>query len=250
MIVFAQVSDIHIDGQPRSADRTRAVMDHLNGLPYELDAVLVTGDIADHGRPEEYELARELLKSRHPVLTCPGNHDAREPYRRVLLGEEARGGPINQVHRTADRVFAMCDSSIPGRHDGLLDDETIGWLEGVLADTPPGTPVLVAFHHPPAELHSPYVDGIRQFGEDRLAELVARHPNIPALLCGHAHTAAATTFAGRPLLVAPGVVSTVRLPWEQGADTDLVDLTQPPSVAFHILDDRGRLTTHYRPVLM
>jgi hypothetical protein len=43
------------------------------------------------------------------------------------------------------------------------------------------------------------------------------------------------------------VVSTLRLPWE--ADTDFVlppDLA--PAPAFHVLDDEGRLTTHYRTV--
>ncbi|MFF0205695.1 hypothetical protein [Streptomyces sp. NPDC005017] len=65
--------------------------------------------------------------------------------------------------------------------------------------------------------HVPLVDGIRRFGAGRLAALVERHPDIAAFLCGHAHTAAAPTFAGRPVLVASGVVSTVRLPREHRA---------------------------------
>jgi len=52
-----------------------------------------------------------------------------------------------------------------------------------------------------------------------------------------------TTFAGRPLLVAPGVVSTLRLPWER---EELIDFGPPPGYAFHVLDDDGRITTHYR----
>ncbi|MCO6010496.1 metallophosphoesterase [Actinoallomurus purpureus] len=254
MIVFAHLSDTHLDGTPRATARTAAVLAYLDRLPYDLDAILVTGDIADHGLPAEYEEARRLLASRHPVLTCPGNHDVRAPYRQVLLDEPVGDGPVNQAHRIAGAVFAMCDSSIPGRDDGRLDDETLTWLEGVLVETPPGTPVFVVFHHPPVVLHAPYVDGIRQFGEDRLAGLIGRHPDVVAVLCGHAHTPAATAFAGRPLLVAPGVVSTTRLPWETGTwgtDTDgLVDLDIPPALAFHVLDDEGRLTTHYRVVTL
>ncbi|GAA4608859.1 metallophosphoesterase [Actinoallomurus liliacearum] len=251
VIVFAHLSDTHLDGGPRAAARTRAALAHLDRLPYDLDAVLVTGDIADHGLPAEYEEARGLLASRHPVLTCPGNHDVRAAFRTALLGEPAADVPINRVHRAPGAVFALCDSSIPGRDDGRLDEETLTWLEAVLAETPPTMPVLVAFHHPPVVLHVPYIDGIRQFGEDRLAALVTRHPNVAAIVCGHAHTPAATTFAGRPLVVAPGVVSTVRLPWETGtAGTDgLVDHEIPPAFAFHVLDDDGRLTTHYRVVV-
>jgi 3',5'-cyclic AMP phosphodiesterase CpdA len=256
VLVFAHLSDTHLDGTAPIADRARAAMRCLDALPYDLDAVLVTGDIADHGLPEEYEEARKILASRHPVLVCPGNHDVRAPFREVLLRDTPVAGapdaPVNQVHRTPKGVFVLCDSSIPGRDDGLLDDGTLDWLADVLAATPDDLPVLVAFHHPPATLHSPRVDAIRQFGEERLADLVGRHPKVAALLCGHAHTGAATTFAGRPLLVAPGIKSTLLLPWEYGSedgwsrDDYFVDHRLPPALAFHVLDDSGRLTTHFR----
>jgi 3',5'-cyclic AMP phosphodiesterase CpdA len=105
--------------------------------------------------------------------------------------------------------------------------------------------VFVCFHHPPATLHYPLLDSIRQHGEDRLAALAARHPNLAAFLCGHGHTAAATEFAGRPLRVAPGVLSTLRLEWEPSDELELFDA--PPGVAFHVYDE-GRLVTHYRVV--
>ncbi|MEU0940218.1 metallophosphoesterase [Embleya sp. NPDC005971] len=248
MIVFAHLSDTHLDGGPHAAERTRAVLAHLNALPYDLDAVLVTGDIVDNGLPAEYDEARALLASRHPVLILPGNHDVRGPFREGLFDEPAGDEPINRVHRTAGgAVFALCDSSIPGRADGLLADETLSWLTDVLDETPSTTPVFVAFHHPPVELGSPEIDRIRQFGAERLAEVIAHRPNVAGLLCGHAHTPAATTFAGKPLIVAPGVVSTINLPWERADDdAPFVDPKLPPALAFHRLDDEGRLTTHFR----
>jgi 3',5'-cyclic AMP phosphodiesterase CpdA len=245
MIVMAHLSDTHLDGGERSAERTARTMAYLNDLPRPIDAVLVTGDIADHGRPAEYREAAELLSASYPVLHCPGNHDAREPYREILLGLGAGGEPINQVHQVAGAVFAMCDSTIPGRDDGYLADETIAWLENVLGDASGDAPVFVAFHHPPVTLGVPFIERIRQQGEERLADLASRHPRIVAFLCGHAHTPAATTFAGRPLLVAPAVASMLKLPWESG---DVLDHHLPPAIAFHILDDDGRLTTHYRVI--
>ena len=85
MIVFAQFSDTHLnEGQDR-ARRAAAAVAYLNGLDVALDAVLVTGDIADHGLPAEYRQARAIWSSsRHPVLSCPGNHDARAAYRQAL----------------------------------------------------------------------------------------------------------------------------------------------------------------------
>jgi 3',5'-cyclic AMP phosphodiesterase CpdA len=181
------------------------------------------------------------------VLVCPGNHDVRDAYRRGLLGI-AEGGtaPINSRHEVAGAVFLLCDSSIPGADEGRLDATTLGWLAAELATVPAETPVFLAMHHPPVELHHPVADAIRLFDPEPLAALIAAHPQVVAVLTGHAHTAAVSTFAGRPLLVAPGVISTLRLPWE--GPGPLADVTGPPGVAFHVYDDTGRLTTHYRVV--
>ena len=246
--VVAHVSDPHLDGGERNAERAARVMTYLNELPGPVDAVLITGDIADHGLAQEYEQARKLLTSPLPLFTCPGNHDGRAAYREVLLGEEPADGPVNRLYEVAGAAFALCDSSIPGRADGFLADETLDWLDAALSAlsrSGSGTPVFVGFHHPPVTLHSPFIDAIRQHGEERLADLIRRSPQVVAVLCGHAHTAAASTFAGRPVLVAPGVVSTLRLPWERG---NVLALDLPPAIAFHVLDDERRLTTHFRVV--
>jgi 3',5'-cyclic-AMP phosphodiesterase len=245
MVLLAHVSDIHIDSDERSAERAGRVVRYLAGLPSPPDAVLVTGDVADHGDPSEYEVARALFELPFPVLFCPGNHDVREPYRKALLRDESgEAGPVDRAYEIGGVLILMADSSIPGRHDGLLSEETLAWLDARLASRP-GMPAMIGFHHPPVALGLPFVDGIRQFEEQRLAALVARHPQIVALLCGHAHTPAATTFAGRPLIVAPGVVSTSMLPFETDA---VVDLSLPPMIAFHLLDDELRLTSHFRVV--
>ncbi|WP_155373621.1 metallophosphoesterase [Catellatospora vulcania] len=242
MIVIAHVSDTHFDGGPRNAERAGRVLAYLAALPHPVDAVLVTGDITDNGLPHEYEQAGKVLAAVPGALTLPGNHDVRAAYRAGLLGEPAADGPVNRAVVVGGVTLALCDSSIPGRDDGRLDDETLDWLRGVLAGT--DGPALVCLHHPPVELRSPFIDSLRLHEAQPLADLVAAHPNVVAVLCGHAHTPAATTFAGRPLLVAPGVASRLRLPWE-GEDPPL-DYEAAPGLAFHVLDDDLRLTTHYR----
>ncbi len=52
-------------------------MRHIDGLT--VDAVIVTGDVADHGSPAEYEIARKILTTRHPTLICPGNYRLARP---------------------------------------------------------------------------------------------------------------------------------------------------------------------------
>lgn len=246
MTLLAHISDLHLDGSERATRRATRVMDYLRALPRPVDALLVTGDIADHGEEAEYEEAAQLLTGPFPVLTCPGNHDARPAYRKGLLGEVPDQGPINQVHRIGGTAVLMCDSTIPGRDEGRLDAQTLAWIDATLTALPQDTPALIAFHQPPVELHHPLPDSGMLQEPDRLADLLDAHPGVVAVLTGHAHTAAASTFAARPLIVGPAVTWTLRMPWEgdQAADRD-----QPPGLAFHILDDDRRLTTHYRVVL-
>lgn len=243
MHVIAHVSDLHVDDGEHSRSRAARTMRFVQALPGPLAAIVISGDLADNGKASEYTFVRDLLTDDVPVVTCPGNHDVRGPYREVFLGEPPADGPVNRVDRIGGLTFAMCDSSIPEQNDGYLADETLHWLDEVLGTTP-DDPAFICFHHPPVPLASPFMDRIRQFGADRLADVLARHEQVVAVLCGHAHTPAATTFADRPVLVAPGVVSTLRFPWE---GDDSFDRDLPPAIAFHVLDN-GHLVTHYRVV--
>ncbi|MFI5609136.1 metallophosphoesterase [Amycolatopsis sp. NPDC051903] len=251
MKVFAHLSDLHLDGGERADARAAAVLDWLRNLTRPVEAVLVTGDIADHGLPAEYRRAAELFAYPAPVLTCPGNHDVREAFRETLLGEPASAAPVNVAKDVNGVLLALCDSTIPGEGAGYLEDSTLAWLDETLAAH--AGPAFVAFHHPPLEVGVPLVDAIRQTGEDRLAEVLHRHPRVAAVLCGHVHTGAATTFAGVPVRIAPGVVSGSLLPIEPGADRGWaeggpLDFDRPPSVLLHVLHDDGRVTTHLREV--
>lgn len=242
MVVIAHISDTHLDGGERRHARAKRVMNYLDALPAPVDAIVHTGDITDHGRAAEIEQAAKTLTSvRTPVLTCPGNHDGYTPY----------AGPLNRAAEVGEVVLLLADSVIQGRDDGALSEETLDWLGIELASVQGRRPVLIAFHHPPVVLHHELIDAINlaEQSQRKLATLLDEHPNVMAVLCGHAHTAAATTFAGRPLLVAPGVASTLLLPWEVPGELSFknsLDSLQPPAVAFHVVEGHGRVTTHYR----
>ncbi|MCR6484450.1 metallophosphoesterase [Amycolatopsis sp. OK19-0408] len=250
-MIIAHLSDLHLDEGPRAEDRVAAVMAWLGGLARPIDAVVVTGDIADHGAAAEYARAAELLKHPAPVLVCPGNHDDRAEFRTGLLNQPPSAEPIDFAREVGGVLFAMCDSTIPGSGAGFLADSTLAWLDETLAGG--DGPAFVAFHHPPVEVGVPLVDGIRQTGEERLAAVLRRHPRVVALLAGHVHTGASTTFAGVPLRIAPGVVSQSLLPVEPGADRGWaeggpLDYERPPSLLLHVLHDDGRVTSHHRVV--
>ena len=246
MLVLAHISDLHLDGSERATERAERVRDRLWDLPGRVDALLVTGDIAEHGAEAEYEeVARILGDAPFPVLACPGNHDSRAPYRKALLGLPAADGPVNSVRVFDDAAVLMCDSSVPGKDEGALEEETYDWIEATLDGLDQERRALLAFHHPPVTLHHPLPDAYPLREPDRLAALLERRPEIAGIITGHAHTPAATTFAGRPLVVGPGVTWTLRMPWE---GEQIADRDAPVGFAFHVLDDEGRLTSHFRVV--
>jgi 3',5'-cyclic-AMP phosphodiesterase len=241
VITLAHVSDVHIDSGERNAARTTRVVEYLAALPGRVDAVVISGDLTQEGRPVDYAVLREILAPLDvPVLCCPGNHDERGAFRAGMLGGEG-AEPVNQAHEVAGASILLCDSLVPGSDAGRLGPETLSWLDAALLHA--DGPAFVVLHHPPVAVGIPELDRIRLQDPDGLAAVLARHPRVAGVLCGHAHSGAASTFAGIPVRVAPGVKSTTLLPWEHTGDP--TDLDLPVGLAFHLFDD-GVLTTHYR----
>ena len=244
MILLAHISDLHVDGTPRAAERVKRAMDRLRALATPPDALLVTGDIADHGDPAEYREVASLLEAPFPVFALPGNHDRRGAMRTALLGEPEDDRPLNSAHHIGDLTILMCDSTIPGHDEGRLDEVTLGWLEDTLANPDHQGPVLLALHHPPVPVHHAMPDSVPLTNPGDLADLLTRHPRVLAVLAGHAHTAAASGFAARPVLLAPAVTWTLVIPPQA---RNIADLDAPVGIALHTIEDR-QITTHSRTI--
>ncbi|MET9781648.1 metallophosphoesterase [Nocardiopsis alba] len=147
--LIAHISDLHLDGTEETTRRATRTVDHLRSLHRSPDLLVVSGDIADHGAPEEYEQAAALLDLPFPVLVCPGNHDDRAALRSGLLGQDPSDGPVDTEHRGTGFTVLACDTSIPGRDDGHLGTETLERVRRTLDELPEDIPVLLAMHHPP-----------------------------------------------------------------------------------------------------
>ncbi|MTE11386.1 metallophosphoesterase [Nocardia aurantiaca] len=250
MVLLAQLSDTHFNMGARNVERAERVMAFLAELPQRPDAIIVTGDIADEGDIEEYQQARAALAADLPVLILPGNHDDRVNMRSVFFPGTEGSGPINQYYRVNGVTLALLDSSIPGKPEGLLEDETYDFLTDLLVSTPDDDVVLVAMHHPPVAVQSTVVDPIRLINPERLAEIVAGDDRIAAVLTGHVHAGLMTQFAGKPLIVAPGVSSTIGCEWETAAPGHVpIDFAPDPSMIFHSITDNGLLSM-FRPIAM
>lgn len=232
-MIVAHVSDLHLNGTAPRLRRAERVADYLRALSPGPDVVLVTGDVADDGLPAEYAEAAAVLDGLDP-LVVPGNHDDRDALTAVF-------GPADRVHRTTGGVFALCDSLVPGHGHGALSDGALEMIGGLVDE--PG-PVVVALHHPPMPVGHPTMDPIALRDPSALGAVLGRRTARTLVLCGHLHMPIVTTFAGHPLVVAPGVASTLRSPEEPGDGP--VRAPSEPGLALHVLPPDGAALTAFR----
>ena len=96
--LLAQLSDPHIGadwGEGDPVARLAAVIDAVRAMHPAPDAVLVSGDLADHGTDAEYEQVLELLaRLPAPLFVLPGNHDDRRGLHRHFGVPGRDGEPV------------------------------------------------------------------------------------------------------------------------------------------------------------
>jgi 3',5'-cyclic-AMP phosphodiesterase len=219
-------------------------------LEQPADAVLLSGDLADEPSSAAYRQAAELLAPLGvPVHAIPGNHDDRDLLRACFGPEPApAGAPVCVAVRCGALRVVGCDSTIPGREDGALGADQLGWLDQTLGEQPE-TPTLLALHHPPVLTGVRAMDAIGLARQDRVAleALLDGHPQVQTITCGHVHTTMTTSFAGRVLLICPSTNSALRLDLRPREGLPFATTREPLGFAVHTLQD-GRLLSHVQPL--
>jgi len=248
-VLLAQLSDIHLGANWEGVDpqpRLEQVIEAVRGLPNPVDAVVVSGDISDSGSEADYLLARQLLdRLDAPVHVLPGNHDLRGPLRRAFGLPGEGDGPVDYSVQVGELRLVVLDSIVPGQDPGAFDAEQLRWLDEELGSQPE-RPTLLAMHHPPLTTGLPEWDAINLAASERaaLGEVVARHPQLRAIVGGHLHRIGAAALAGCPVLSAPSTYLQM-LPDYMPADfedDDAAVWTDPPGFALHVLLD-GELSS-------
>jgi len=210
------------------------------------DAVLVTGDLTEHSDDAEYDQVRELLASLDaPLFVLPGNHDDPAALRRHFVVPGADSGPVQYAADLGGLRLVVVDSTRPGENPGALDEERLSWLDAELA-AEPGTPTVLAMHHPPLFTGIPPLDAIGLPAEDRraLGVVMERHPHVRRIVAGHMHRTIAGELGGRAVLVAPSTYMQARLDLRS---EELQTVPEPIGFAVHVLRD-GELISHIQTV--
>lgn len=190
-IRIMQLSDTHLfseadrlfDGVDTQASLCRVVA-ALYQSGNHIDAVLVTGDLVHHAERSAYErLSAQLLKFDCPVFCLPGNHDNPELMDSMLNRDN--------ISTSKSLLFdnwqvILLNSYLPQTHSGALSEKELDFLESSLreADT---RHVLVAVHHHPVPVQSPWMDKMMLENGDELFTLLKKFPQVKAIICGHVH---------------------------------------------------------------
>lgn len=246
-----QLTDLHIrepgrlaygrlDTAPYLAEAVRSI----GRLKQRPDAIIITGDLCDFGRPAEYaHLAALLAPLEPPIYLIPGNHDDRDQLRRsfpthAYLGTE---GFIQYSIRVGELRLLTLDTCVSGQSHGALCTQRLAWLEAQL-EAHCHEPVVIAMHHPPFQTLIGHMDRIGLLeGADALELLVRRYPNVERIICGHLHRAIDVRFGGSIASTAPGPAHQVCL--DLAPDAPSAWALEPPGFHIHTWNS-GRLVTH------
>jgi 3',5'-cyclic AMP phosphodiesterase CpdA len=243
---LAQISDSHVRADDAGASVRQLKRALAQAQDYRADAVLMTGDLVNDGRAVEYAcLADALAGVKTPLFLLPGNHDDRTSLRRAFdhhayLGHE---GPISFVVDDFPVRIVAIDQVVPGKTHGELTAAGAAWLDAALALSP-DKPTLVALHHPPFKTHDLLFDEIGLRDSDLFTGVIARHPQVTRIICGHHHRVAFGQCAHAPVIAAPSTCWTYGLAMDAGQP--IAPHTQePPGWMMHAWARTSGFASHF-----
>lgn len=154
MLTLLHISDLHF-GPPYLPEVGEAVLRLAPQL--RPDAVVVSGDLTQRARPEQFVAAREFLARLPdvPQVVVPGNHDV--PLDRLL---ERLIDPLRQyrthISAQTDRVWHLdgavvvaLDSTSPRRaiSNGRIHKDQLAFCEAAFREAPDNVARIVVAHH-------------------------------------------------------------------------------------------------------
>jgi 3',5'-cyclic AMP phosphodiesterase CpdA len=250
-VLIAQITDTHVraggayafDESSDTSRRLHAAVHFLRDLDPRPDVVLATGDLVDAGTPEDYAQLRAILAPLHvPLLPVPGNHDARGPMREAF--PEIAGYLTGEFLQYAVddwpvRLVAL-DTLLENRIGGRLCEQRLAWIEQALGEST--SPTIVFMHHPPYDSGAvPNID-MRCEGGESLSRIVADHPQVQAVLCGHLHRWTMVRFGGTLACTVPATAPLLEMNLRGRHPAGWVDAA--PMVGLHLWREGIGLATH------
>lgn len=254
-MIVAQLTDMHFtapgtlyQGVIDSGKMGRSAVAAINAFSPDVDIVVCTGDLTEHGLPEEYAHARQVLGALDaPCFVLPGNHDEREAFRSAFSadGYLPASGPLHYAEVCEGLHIVHLDCTVPGEHHGAVDDASLAWLDRALTAEPDRT-TFILMHFHPVKSGVTDMDRYRNFSGPEIEDVIRRHPQVARVLFGHVHRQMTFAFGGTIAMSCPSTVSQILL--RLNAQDKAASRMEPPAFLVHHLQADGTLISHLQPI--
>ncbi|MET0547155.1 MAG: metallophosphoesterase [Caulobacterales bacterium] len=247
-MIIAQISDMHIGASAKLRGETPAgnllrALEAIGG--FHPDLILATGDLVNNEGPEEYQELAELLSvPPAPVFLLPGNHDNPAIIKRYFPTHYYLPDALPLSYVIDDfpvRIVAV-DQTEPGLVGGRFTRAHADWMDRTLKRSRK-KPTIVALHHPPFPTHDRLFDTIGLEGADLFAKVIAGHPQVGRVICGHHHRLTTGKIAHAPVVSAPSTAWIYGLAFHP-EDKVATITDEPPGFLLHVWSEEAGFATH------
>lgn len=192
---FLQISDTHVGfSKPANPDPIATLKETIakvKALPEAPDFIVHTGDITHLAKPEQFDLAEQLLgEFGLPIHFVPGEHDIVDgtdprPYLARFGKKSAAAGGWYSFDVGGAHIIGLVNVVTLGDQGmGTLGAEQLAWLKQDLAGQKASTPIVLLSHFPLWPVYPSWGWGT-QDGAAALA-LLSRFASVTSLN-GHIH---------------------------------------------------------------
>ena len=253
-MIIAQLSDLHIraddllcHGIADSMSNLKAAVNQLNRLKPSPDVVLLTGDLTDDGSEAEYRKLRACLDQlRIPFFIIPGNHDDSSNFRKVFADHRYLPEIGSSLHYVVEefplRLIGL-DTTVAAEIGGRMCEARRKWLSERLREQPQW-PTLIFMHHPPLKTGIFGLDQSPFSGATELEALIAGHPQVEMIVCGHVHRAITKRFGHTAVTTSPSTAYQFTCDLAEGAV--LTAILEPGGYLVYTWSAEAGLVTHTR----
>jgi len=184
-----QLSDTHLMKDPGGVlvgidtDRSLAAVCRLIAQQPEIDALLLTGDLAgDESDPAYRRLRDHLAALKVPSFWLPGNHDASQGQNTFYQSH------FKRHIRCPHWDILMLNTQSPGEVEGCLADPELTFLKAAVERSLMNQrPLLVATHHPLAGVGCQWLDDQVVRNGAEVLSILAPLGESAVVISGHVH---------------------------------------------------------------
>lgn len=245
-IKLVQLTDTHLFAPSNGSllsintqDSFHAVVSAILEQNFDFEAILATGDISQDHSEESYQKFESGIEPlSKPCYWLPGNHDFKPNMSSVLPSPQIQC--VDHVLLGGHWQMVMLDSQVVGVPHGRLSDQQLELLDAKLSEHS-ARHTLVLLHHHPLLVGSAWLDQHSLKDSEQFWDVVNKHPNVRAILCGHVHQDMNREHCGVQVMATPSTC----VQFKPNSDDFALD-TLTPGWRELILKEDGQLETQVK----